>query len=285
MLHSLVCLLGVIAVSFAAIFIRVADAHPTMIALMRMSLATVVMGLMWLVRGRDWPSRKHWPWLMGSGLFLALHFYTWIASFSHTSVISSVVLVATQPLFVVGLSRVLFGEKLSKQQGLGLAICLAGTAIIGYSDVGLGGESTLAGNALALAGAFFAALYWLVGRKVRQELQILPYTTCVYGIAALTLLLITLLSGLSFGPFTTPTWGAFLGLALVCTVVGHSSLNFAIGALPASFISVAALGEPIGAALWAALLFKELPTLGQTIGGILVLAGIGVFALQRQIQK
>jgi drug/metabolite transporter (DMT)-like permease len=279
LLYYLVCGLGVVAVSFAAIFIRSADAHPTLIALMRMSLATLVMGAMWLLRSRQLPRRRDWPWLMGSGVFLAMHFFTWISSFEHTSVTSSVVLVATQPLFVVGLSRVLFRERLKKLQALGLVLCILGTAIIGYSDVGSGGRGTLTGNALALGGAFFAALYWLVGRKVRQELSILPYTTTVYGFAALVLGAIALASGQALGPFTATTWGSFVGLALVCTVIGHSSLNYAIGSLSASFISVVALGEPIGAALWAALLFREIPTLGQTIGGLVVLTGITVFAL------
>lgn len=280
-----VAALGVVSVSFAAIFIRMADAPPTMIALMRMSIATLIMGGLWLLRRDIGPKKADWPYLVGAGIFLALHFYTWIASFQHTTVVSSVVLVATQPLFVVVLSRMLLNEHVNRNQLIGLALCLSGTVVIGYSDMGSLGETSLLGNGLALSGAFFAALYWLAGRKVRQNLTLLPYTTSVYGIAVLLLLVIAVSTGLSFGPFSLNNWTAFAGLAVVCTVFGHSSLNYAIGNLSASFISVAALGEPIGASLWAALLFKEYPTPGQVAGAVLVLAGIIFFALAGSVKK
>mgnify|MGYP004702539977 CR=1 FL=1 len=271
--------LGVVSVSFAAIFIRMADAHPTVIALMRMALATLFMGALWLMRRSGRPQRSDWPYLTGAGVFLALHFYTWIASFQHTSVASSVVLVSTQPLFVVILSRMFLKEGIAPKQYVGLAICMIGAAIIGLSDVSSAGDASLLGNVLALAGALFAALYWLIGRKVRSHLPLLPYTTVVYGIATLVLLVISLSSGLELGGFSRGNWYAFFGLAAVCTVLGHSSLNYAIGKLSATFISVTALGEPIGAAIWAALFFVELPTTGQIGGGALVLAGIAAFSL------
>ena len=271
--------LGVVSVSFAAIFIRMADAHPTSIALMRMILATIFMGVLWLIRREGKPQLTDWPYLAGSGIFLALHFYTWIASFQHTTVVSSVVLVSTTPLFVVLLSRIFLKESIKLSQVVGLVLCICGTLVIGLSDIGSVGGASLLGNTLALAGALFAALYWLIGRKVRRRLAMLPYTTTVYGVAAVVLLGISLFSGLSLGPFSASSWYAFLGLAGVCTVLGHSSLNYAIGKLSASFISVAALGEPIGAALWAALFFAELPTAGQIVGGLLVLTGIAAFAL------
>ena len=271
--------LGVVSISFAAIFIRMADAHPTSIALMRMCLATLFMGALWLVRRAGRPARSDWPYLVGAGVFLALHFYTWIASFQHTTVVSSVVLVSTQPLFVVVLSRIFLKESIVPRQLIGLALCIAGASVIGLSDMSSLGEASLLGNAQALAGALFAALYWLIGRKVRRRLPMLPYTTVVYGVSALVLLAISLASGLPFGPFSRGSWYAFFGLAAVCTVLGHSSFNYAIGKLSASFISVVSLGEPIGAALWAALFFAELPSIGQITGGLLVIVGIAAFVL------
>ncbi|HSL93649.1 MAG TPA: EamA family transporter [Bacillota bacterium] len=284
MRYYAVTALGVVSVSFAAIFIRMADAHPTSIALMRMLLATLFMGTLWLIRRSGQPQRDDWPYLLGAGVFLALHFYTWIASFQHTTVVSSVVLVSTTPLFVVVLSSLFLKERIVPKQFIGLTLCVIGAAVIGLSDIGSVGDSSLLGNSLALAGALFAAMYWLIGRKVRRRLPMLPYTTTVYGVATLVLLVISLSSGLTFGPFSRGSWSAFFGLAIVCTVLGHSSLNYAIGNLSASFISVAALGEPIGAAIWAALFFAELPTAGQISGGLLVLAGIGAFALTGKTQ-
>lgn len=279
MKHYAATALGVTAVSFAAIFIRMADAHPTMIAFMRMLLATLVMALVWMLSGSKPPQRADWPYLAASGLFLALHFATWIASLGQTSVASSVVLVATQPLFTVLLSGALLGERISRKQIPGLVVCLGGALVIGLSDIGTGGAVSLRGNLLALSGALFASLYWLAGRKVRRHLDMPPYTTCVYGVAALFLLTMTGFSRIPFGPFTSTTWASFALLAVICTGLGHSSFNFALGGLSASFISVAALGEPLGASLWAALIYREYPTLGQYAGAFLILSGILSFAL------
>ena len=276
------CGVGVLAVSFAALFIRVADAHPTVIAFMRMALASIVLVTVWLATNREYPQAQDIPYLIAAGICLALHFVTWIASFGMTSVASSVVLVTMQPLFVLAIYTFWFREKITSRELFGIALCLAGALSIAWSDMQTGGHNTLQGNALALSGAAFAALYFVFGKRVRQRLHILPYVSITYSIAAITLGLMVLIYRLPVGPFSLPTWGAFVGLALVCTVIGHSSFNYAIAYLPASTVSVATLGEPIGATLLAAVLLREAPTLGQIIGGAIIIAGIYVFSSKSQ---
>lgn len=276
------CAVGVTAVSFAALFIRVADAHPTVIAFMRMAIASVLLVAVWLITNRELPLMHDIPYLIAAGVCLALHFVTWIASFGMTSVASSVVLVTMQPLFVLAIYSLLFKEKITPRAIIGVALCLLGALCIAWSDMHTGGQNTLRGNALALSGAAFAALYFICGKRVRQRLHILPYVSITYSIAAITLGVIVLLYRLPLGPFSSPTWGAFIGLALICTVIGHGSFNYAIAYLPASTVSVATLGEPIGAALLAAVLLRETPTLGQIIGGIVIITGIYVFTAKPQ---
>ncbi|MDP3486850.1 MAG: EamA family transporter [Bacillota bacterium] len=276
------CVIGIVAVSFAASFIRIADAHPTVIAFMRMAIASVLLAIVWLATNREYPLTSDIPYLIAAGVCLALHFVTWIASFGMTSVASSVVLVTMQPLFVLAIYTFLFREKITSREILGVALCLAGALSIAWSDMQTGGHNTLYGNVLALSGAAFAALYFVFGKRVRQRLHILPYVSITYSIAAITLGLIVLVYRLPMGPFSWPTWGAFVGLALICTVIGHSSFNYAIAYLPASTVSVATLGEPIGATLLAAVLLREAPTLGQILGGAVIIIGIYVFSAKPQ---
>ena len=276
------CGAGVLAVSFAALFIRMADAHPTVIAFMRMGIAATLLVIVWLATNREFPLGKDIPYLIAAGICLALHFVTWIASFGMTSVASSVVLVTMQPLFVLAIYSLLFREKIKLREILGVALCLLGALSIAWSDLQTGGQNTLHGNALALSGAAFGALYFIFGKRVRQRLHILPYVSITYSVAAITLGVIVLIYRLPLGPFSMPTWGAFVGLALICTVIGHSSFNYAIAYLPASTVSVATLGEPIGATLLAAVLLREVPTLGQIVGGAVIIAGIYVFSAKPQ---
>jgi len=245
-----------------------------------MGIASIVLLTIWLLTNREHPVLADIPYLAAAGVFLALHFVTWIASFGLTSVASSVVLVTMQPLFVLALSALLFREQITMREISGVALCLAGALSIAWSDMYTGGQSTLQGNALALSGALFAALYFMCGKRVRQRLHILPYVSITYTVAAITLGVVVLIYRLPLGPFALPTWGAFTGLALICTVIGHSSFNYAIAYLPASTVSVATLGEPIGATLLAALLLREAPTLGQIVGGLIIIAGIYVFSVK-----
>lgn len=273
----LACGVGVLAVSFAALFIRTADAHPIVIAFMRMSLASAFLVTLWLSTVRIMPAREDIIYIIGAGVFLALHFVTWIASFGLTSVASSVVLVTMQPLFVLFLSRMLFKERITLWAVVGVGLCLLGALIIALSDVTTGGQDTLFGNALALSGALFAALYFLCGKQVCHRLHILPYVSLTYLVATLVLGAMVLTLRLPLGPFSAATWRSFAGLAIICTVLGHSSFNYAIAYLPASVVSVATLGEPVGASLLAALLLAELPTWGQIAGGVIIISGIYMF--------
>ena len=102
--------------------------------------------------------------MAAAGLFLGLHFATWISSLRYTSVASAVVLVSMGPLFVALGSWLVWRERPGGMMVLGIVVALFGTAIIAYGDFGQG-EDVLRGDLLALAGAVFVAGYLMVGRK------------------------------------------------------------------------------------------------------------------------
>ena len=95
-----------------------------------------------------------------------------------------------------------------------------------------------------------------------------------YGVAAVILLSVTLAAGLPLLGHGTATYLALVGMALIPQLIGHSTYNWSLKALPATAVSISLMGEAVFASLWGWLLFQEsLPpaTLG---GGVLVLAGI-----------
>lgn len=275
---------GVIAVSIAAVFIKLSSAPSLVIASYRMLLAFLCLMPWAVVRyGRE---LRHWRrsdllLTILSGVFLALHFASWISSFQYTSVASSTTLVSTQPIFAVALSYLLFRERVTRRQLSGVLLAFTGSMIIGLTDATHGLTSaSLWGDTLAVLGAVFAALYFLCGRAVRQRVAVIPYATLAYGVSAATLLLIAGASGVALYPYSLREFLLFAGLAVICTVIGHSSLNWALEYLPATAVGVAVLGEPIGASIWAVLLFGEIPSAGQLAGGALLLAGIMLFMYQ-----
>ncbi|MBN1485729.1 MAG: DMT family transporter [Chloroflexia bacterium] len=272
-------LLGLLVLPWAAILIRQAgrEAHSLFIAGGRLLAATLILTPIALLRGAPEElrglSRRQWCLLIFSGIALALHFGTWISSLALTTVASSVILVATYPFFVGLASHFLLKERLSRLTAGGIALSIAGSVVIGYGDLGLEGPQLL-GDLLALIGAATAAAYFLVGRRLRQRLSVLSYIWPVYAVAAAVLSPVALLLGEPLTGYSLPTWIYILLLALGPQLLGHSSLNYALEQLSAVFVTVVALGEPLGSAVLAFLLLGEAPPHVTLLGGALILAGI-----------
>lgn len=268
--------IGIIAVSFASIFIRLAEAPSLVIAAYRMTIASLILTLPTLLRARgelrNLTARELRLALL-SGLFLGLHFASWITSLEYTSVASSVVFVSTHPIFVGLASPLLLKEKLSRWTLMGVVIAVLGGTIIGYGDLGLG-QSELFGDLLAVVGAVMAAGYFLIGRALRPRLSLLAYIFLAYSTAAVTVVALALLTGGPFGGYTGRTYLMFFLLAVVPQIIGHSSFNWALRYLSATFVAVTILGEPVGSTILACFILGEIPTIFKLIGGALILAGI-----------
>ncbi|MCG3219697.1 MAG: EamA family transporter, partial [Candidatus Heimdallarchaeota archaeon] len=206
-----------------------------------------------------------------SGLALSIHFVSWFASLELTSVAASVVLVDSSPLIVLFLTYFFLKETISQTQLLGIFIALIGAFIIGWGD--FQGDN-IVGDLLALLGALTVAIYFTIGRHLRQKLNIYSYVIPVYGSCAFFLLLGAFLMQEPLFDYTSEQWGYFLALAILPSVLGHTLFNYAIKELPASVVSTATLGEPVGAALLAFLILAETPSTYDLIGGGIILGGI-----------
>jgi len=291
-------LAGISAASTAAIFIRFAQhegAPSIVIAAARLTIASLILAPFALTRYRSdlrQLRRREWVLALLSGLFLALHFATWITSLEFTTVASSVVLVSTTPLWVAILAPLVLRERLGTVAVVGLILAMTGGVIVGLSDACawqagaiscpplrtfFGGRAFL-GDFLALAGAWMAAGYMLVGRKLRAKMELIPYIFVVYGMASVVLMIIML--GMGESPLGLPPlaylWFALL--ALVPQLFGHSTFNWALKYLPASLVSVTLLGEPVGSTILAYFIFQEQPGWMKIGGAMLILTGIWLAA-------
>jgi drug/metabolite transporter (DMT)-like permease len=289
----LVITFGILAVSTGSIFVRFAQVYAPsiVIAAYRLGLATLFLAPIALIRHRaelrgiQGQDRRL---AIGSGIFLALHFATWISSLEYTTVVSSVVLVSTAPLWVALLSPITVKEPLTKPILIGMGLAFLGVIVVGVSDVCsiqsgrllcpslfefVRGEAFI-GDLLALTGALMAAGYLLIGRRLRVGISLVPYIFVVYGIAAIVLTILMFASGQSAFGYAPQTYVWLILLALVPQILGHSSFNWALGYLSAAFVSITLLGEPIGSAVLAYILLDETPTILKIFGAILILAGI-----------
>ncbi len=275
----MILMLGVLGVSFSAIFIRSTEAPAGVIAFYRMLITTLLFLPFSLSKGSGELkalSSKDYLWCMLSGCFLALHFITWISSLEYTTVAASTVLVSLTPVFTALIGFLIFREKLSNRGVVGMAVAIAGSAIMGLSNLQLGAGSLL-GDCLALSGAFFGALYITIGRGMRSKISTLTYGFLVYGSCSLLLLIINLVMKTPIFIYGIKDYLLFLGMAVFCTIGGHTIFNWSLKYLEANRVSTFMLGEPIGATIWAALLLKEFPDGGQLLSSLVILLGLYIF--------
>ena len=275
---------AVLIVSCAAILIRVAQGegvNSLSIAAWRLAIAAALLWpLAWNSSSKEIGAWRKQDWLLGgvAGLFLALHFAAWISSLAYTSVASSTALVTTNPIWIALVSWLFFRERLDGWLVFGIAAAVAGSALIFLSDAnladGIGGSNPMLGNLLAVVGSLTVCGYLLIGRRLRRTMSLLPYIWLVYTAAAVVLMMTAVLSGATLIGFSTLAWLCLIGLALGPQLLGHSAINWALKHVSATFIAITILGEPIGSALLAWLIFGERFAPLQLAGFAMLLAGI-----------
>lgn len=270
-----VLILAVLATTYAGPIVRFASAPAVAIAFWRLTLVLpVTVGLATRERqGRE--ARAAFPLMLLSGLLLAVHFWTWIASLRFTTVASSVVLVSLKPLFAWGIAAWWLGERPDRHERWGIALAVAGACLIGLVDARLS-LGALGGDVLALLGALTGAGYYVIGRRVRQTVGVWSYASAVYAVAAVALGFVAALRNAPLTGFGSRDWIVFGAMAAGPMLVGHTGMNYALRHFRATTVNVAALGEPVGASViaWLVPSIHEVPPVSAVIGGVLVLAGI-----------
>lgn len=278
----IILLIGILSVSSASIFIKFCNDVPAiMISTYRLVIASLILIGICKVRNISllFYSKSIYLWSMLSGLFLSLHFITWITSLKYTSVASSVVLADTNPIFVGVLSYFILKEKHSTNLIIAILLSFAGASLITIGDSGfhnliLINKKALIGDILALLGAITGSGYLLIGSILRKKLDILTYITIVYTFSAIFLLFTSLVLDLPFTGYRQSSYIYMILLAIIPQLLGHSSFNWALRHLKPTFVSITILGEPVCASLLAFMIFGEQIHYVQFLGILLIFIAI-----------
>ncbi|HEY0168161.1 MAG TPA: DMT family transporter [Jatrophihabitans sp.] len=223
--------------------------------------------------------RRGWAEASLAGVFLALHFGAWVPSVKLTSVASATALGATQAVFT-GLIAAMAGRRLPRIAWLGMALAIAGTALIAGADFGVSARA-LAGDGLALLGGVFAAAYVTTGASARRQMSTVAYTTICYSVCALVLLGVCLAARQPLSGYSGEAWLLILAVTGCAQLLGHSLFNVVLRSVSATFVSLSILIEVPGAALIAGLWLGQWPPLSAIPGLVLLLAGLVVVVRAR----
>ncbi len=286
---GLILFIGVIAVSSAAVFIRLAIAAAEVrgvgfslfLAASRLIVSALILIPVTRKLNRDRVTPKAYYCAVAAGLSLALHFATWITSLSFTSIAASTTLVTTNPVWVALISWWWLKEKPSKLTLLGVIVALAGGITIAVGDRNsenaINVANTFLGNGLALVGAFMASCYFLLGTQAQKfGLNIGSYIAIAYTTAAIILLPLPLLFNASYFGYPLPVYLYTFLMAIVSQTIGHTSFNWALRFISPTLVSLAILFEPIGASLLGLFIWQEIPSRSVFLGGVILLVGIAI---------
>lgn len=274
-LPYLALIAGVLCISFTAIFTKLGGMPGPVIAAWRMLVATLVLAIPFAHHARRWSTKERAgvKWGVMGGLWFAINLGMLTSALLLTSAANATLLDNTAPIWVGLGALFLFKEKLGRSYWLGLALALAGAAVVtGFNPAQ--GFHLQPGDALAFVGAFFYAGYLLNTQRGRRDLSSLSYVWLVAATAAAALFLISLLLRLPLTGYPPRAWLAVLALGILSQAGGWLLISYALGYLPASAAVIVLLAQPVVTGLLAVPLLGEALTLRQGIGGVLALTGI-----------
>ncbi len=273
-----VLIVGIISISLSAVFIRMCSDMPSLsIAVFRLTIASLILISIAFFKKVKLKSieKKDLLLMVLGGFFLAFHLVSWITSLKFTSVANSVALVTTNPIFVGLFSVLLLKNKLEKEIVIGIVLSVLGSFLIsrGYSGASIETTNHVLGDMLAVLGAIFASGYILIGSIVRERIETFEYILVIYTITSVILIIITLFASFTFMKgqniftgFSVKSYLFVFLLAVVSQLLGHTSFNYVLKFLKPDFVAIIILGEPIGASIFAYLIFGETVSLVQLVG-------------------
>ncbi|MDF2615736.1 MAG: hypothetical protein K0Q47_391 [Sedimentibacter sp.] len=270
-------LAGTLFTSLSSIIIRYSTAPALVISAYRMLFTCMMLFFPVMLKSRKEfheISKKNLILCILSGIFLALHYASWISSIKMTTIANSTVLVACSPMFVALANFVFLKEKPSNKMIIGIVMSLTGTAIIAMGSAGSTQTSMMTGNILAFLGAIFVAGYLVIGGIVRKNLSAGIYVFIVYSVSAVVLFAMCFLSSTPVYPYAPEEFALFFALALFCSILGHTVYNYLVKYFSSTLISVSTLSEPIFASILALIIFREIPSVYTLAGGVIIITGI-----------
>ncbi|WP_308634208.1 DMT family transporter [Paenibacillus silvisoli] len=271
-------IVGMLAISFAPILVRYSNAPVPVQGMYRMLFTFLLMLPFGAKQLPDMKaiSRKDWLLLVAAGFFLALHFLLWMASLDYTSIASSTIILALEPVFVMVGAYMLFKDRPRKLAVVGMVVALVGAMSIGSGDITLS-QQAFFGDALSFFGALAVAINMLIAKQILKRVSSFLYSFVVFGVTTVCFFIYNVATDVPMLGYAQREWLVFLLLAIVPTVFGHMIFNWLLKYVKPTTISMSVLAEPVGASILGMLLFSEMVTGFQLIGGAFVIAGLVLY--------
>ncbi len=283
----LILVAGVIGGSMASMFVRWSTAPSPVLVVYRMFFAVLLLApVAWMHRAEfRYLPKKTLGLCVCSGIALGLHFATYFESVKNTSMAASSVLVNMEVLLVAFVSVTVLRRRYTKTAWLGILLAFCGAVIIALGDTGGANGNALWGDVLALISAMMMGTYTMLGGVCRKTVSTTVYTYLVYLVAMVTVLAIMLAGGIPLFGHGSVNFATAFGMAVCCTLLGHSIFSWCLKYLEPSLVSTMRQMDPMFAALWGLLIFGERPGLPVILGGMVIILGVVLYGRATAVEE
>lgn len=272
--NPLLLVVALLSVSSSSIIVRfLPDVSAVVIAFWRMGLASLIL---WAYSGFKNQGRLKSKWRLPviiAGIFLGFHFAFFFSAVKLTKISNATLLGTTAPLFTLFIEVFFMKRRFPLITLFAILISILGVAIVHGFSVDFNSKEAK-GNLLAVSCSVCIALVFLIAEKVRKTTSTIIYSRHLFMIAAMTLIILSLIRGDRLFDFSGIDFIYFLALGFFPSILGHAILNYSIKFLPPSVVSSVPLGETIIASTAAYFIFFEPIPLNTAIGGTLTLTGL-----------
>jgi drug/metabolite transporter (DMT)-like permease len=286
-LIHILALLGVLSISFSAVFIRLARVSPVTATFYRAAYAIPMLVAISFARRREVRPRREHLLAFISGLFLAADLDLWHESIGLVGAGLGTVIPNVQIVFVAMVAWLQHGERPRAWTFGMIAVVLFGVALTsGLARNDAYGTRPGEGVALGVAAGLCYAVFLVVFRASNRSLAAPagPLLDATIGTAVGALLSAGLDPEFTFVVSSEAhLW--LIALAIVSQVIGWLFIATALPRLPSVETSVLLLVQPVFAIVWGVVFFAERLSAVQWIGSAIVLAGVTVLSLSLAMQN
>ncbi|MEH6939037.1 DMT family transporter [Bacillus sp. JJ664] len=275
-------IISIIAISTSAILAKWTNASPSVLSMYRLWFTCFWMLPFVLKRKTELKAleKKQYKSFALGGLMLAIHFILWYGSLVFTSVASSTIILALQPLVAMILGFFVFKESTSITSKICMIIAIIGVFLIGFGDIGLS-MTAFKGDILSFLSVIAAVLYLMVGQTTVKNTSHWVYSFFVFAFSALFLTIYNIVTLDNFFDYQSTDWLIFIASSIIPSLA-HIINNYLLNYVNATTISMSILGEPVGASILAFFLLNEMLSSFQLVGGTIVIVSVALYLYQQQ---
>ena len=251
------------------------DAPALVLLVWRQVIALAVLGLFLLLR-RQPLRRADVRASRYAALMFGVHLIGFFGAARLTSVAVVLLIYALAPVVIIPIAAVLLHERPTRAVVVLGVVAIIGVALVVTTGTAKGSNPTL-GLIVSIGNLVLWVVWSLVIKGARtRRVDTATWMLCANVGALIVVVAVALVAGENFGAIDGTDWLRVAALAIGPGLIGHGLNTWALGHVDVGLASVIGLGEPVLAALGAAIFLDEPLGAVQVTGIAIVIAAVAI---------